>query len=134
MNKDIPAAIFRADEPEAFIGIVPLYDPCHLHTGREINGLPMASGMPGPFAQPFLPRGRGSRCALVDGQHTLDLTAFLPAPDLYLHCRPRISSLKAGRLENIGMEKSVAGPVGQFDESKAFLGIVPLDRSRNFRR
>ena len=53
--------------------------------------------------------------------------SFVTGTDTHFEGFNRLHGVDPPLSEDTPMEKGVPGPIGEFDEAKAFLGIEPLD-------
>ena len=130
VQEDILSSILTNHEAKAFVGIEPLDGTFNLDSVRRI-GAPRAIGRRPPRgSHGWTRRGGGTR---VDRKNRRDLTAFLPLPDLHAELGLRIDYVVPRRLQHGNVEKSVAGAVGQLNESETLVLSEPLDNGINGR-
>src|SRR6202035_2994311 len=121
-HENILAAVVPHDEPEPFLGVVPLHRTDPLDRGL-IRRCMRALG-------PRTPSGLLRRGAGVDAQDLGYLLALLARPDPDLKRGARRHGAVAAALDHADMEEGVTA-AGKPDEAKPFVGIVPLDRGLN---
>jgi hypothetical protein len=63
----------------------------------------------------------------IDAQHLADVRPFVSWTDSHFEGFTRLHGVDPALSQNASMKEGVAGPVREFDEPKAFLGIEPLD-------
>ena len=56
---------------------------------------------------------------------------FVSWTDAHFEGFTRLHCVDPALSENTSVKESVAGPIGEFDETEAFLGIEPLDDTSN---
>ena len=67
------------------------------------------------------------RCEAIDAQHLGDVWPFVPWTDAHFEGFTRLHGIDPALSEDSPMKEGVTGPIGEFDEAEAFLGIEPLD-------
>jgi hypothetical protein len=120
MDEHVLATV-EGNEAVAPLGIEPLY-PAGL-LDRCVRRWPVR--YLGPEARPPW-RCRNSGAA-IDAQHFGDMWPFVSWTDAHFEGFTRLHGVDPALSEDAPMKEGVPGPIGEFDEAKAFLGIEPLD-------
>src|SRR5262249_52390057 len=113
-----------------FVGIEPLDGAFNLDGVRRIGAPPAIGRRTRRGSQGWTRRAAG---AGLDRKNRRDLTALLPLPDLHAELGLRIDRLVPCCLQHGNVKKSVAGAVGQLNESEALVRSEPLDSGINGR-
>src|SRR5215470_829822 len=132
MNEDILAAVHR-NEAEALLWIVP-FDLAFDFLGRP--GRPVEGALPRrrPAAESrTATRSRRLRGAGIDGGDFGDLRALRTLPHAYRQRGARFERGMPSSFDDADVQKRLAGPVGQLDESETLFTIEPLHLGLPFR-
>ena len=72
-------------------------------------------------------RGNWIGSAAIDAQHLGDMRPFVSWTDAHFESFTRLHCVDPALSEDAPVKEGVARPIGEFNEPKPLLGIVPLD-------
>jgi hypothetical protein len=120
MDEHVLATV-EGNEAVAPLGIEPLY-PAGL-----LDGCARRRPVRCRRSETRLPWRRGNGGAVIDTDDLGDVWPFVSRPHADFERFSLLHSVEAALSQQAPVEEGIAGPIREFDEAKAFLGIEPLD-------